>query len=555
MNNLFIKTRLILLVAISLVALAAVGVAGIYGMNKGSEGVKELGYNRLPSVVGLTQMARGQTEIRVLNRSALLLENTPHAQKKFADILEKKKASYALGAKGWKLYEPLPQVPEEVEPWKQVEKEWPEWMKGNEAVDVILSELSTTNVTPERQRELVQKYAAQLEENTKHSAPCQEALDTLVDINQHIGDEYYKSAEATMSRATTLIYGLVAAALLVVAGFAAYLVRSIMLPLDGMRMTILAIESSSDFTRRVEVSSNDEIGQTVEAFNRLLAKVQGSLKDILGSVNEVSSSAQTLSSAAQQVAVGSSQQSESAASMAAAVEEMTVSITHVSDNAREALSLSDKSGELSSEGGRIIGNAVNEINAAAEMVDHTSGAITALGEQSNQISAIVQVIKEVAEQTNLLALNAAIEAARAGEEGRGFAVVADEVRKLAERTTKSTGEIAAMIDKIQGSTRDAVASMNKVVEKVAFGRELVADAGGRIDQIQQSAAQVATAVKEISGALREQSTASQSIADRVESVAQMTDENSAASNQTANSAQHLEGLALRMRENVNQFKV
>lgn len=554
MSNLSIKTRLIVLVAIALVSLAAVSVAGIYGMNKGSEAVKELGWNRLPSVVGLMEMARGQMEIRIQNRSALLLETNYQAQKKFADILEKKRAAYAQIAKGWKLYEPLPQVPEEVEPWKMIEKEWPEWQKGNEAVDAILVELGT-NTSPERQREMIQTYASQVEQNAKHSALTQNALEKLIGINQRIGNEYYKNSEATMGRATALIYAMAAAALLIVAGFAAYLVRSVTVPLNGMQQTIFAIESSNDFTSRVEVTGRDEISHTAEAFNRLVGKVQGSLQEILNGVNDVSGSAQSLSFAAQQVAAGSARQSEAASSMAAEVEEVTVSIGHVSDNAREALGLSQSSGELSREGGRIIGSAVSEMNDIAELVDSTSGAITALGEHSNQISTIVQVIKKIAEQTNLLALNAAIEAARAGEQGRGFAVVADEVRKLAERTTNSTGEIAAMIDKIQGSTHDAVKSMGRVVKKVASGRESVAEAGELVGKIQQSTIQVAAAVNEISAALHEQNSASQNIARNVESVAQMTDENSAASTQASDAAQNLETLAMQMRASVNQFKV
>lgn len=554
MNSLSIKTRLIVLVAVALLALAVVGFAGIYGMGKGKSAVRELGGNQLPSTVSLMDMSRGQLDIKVQNRNALLLESRSDAQKKFSELLDARKAIYARIDKAWKTYEPLPQVAEAGEHWKVIQQEWPEWQKGNEELDTLLRDLSN-NTSLERQHELIHTYVTVIEKNVKRSTLTQKALDKLIEINQRIGAEAYKSSEAAMNESSTLIYAIAAAALIVVGGLAAYLVRSIMAPLDAMRQTILSIESNNDFTRRVETRGRDEIGQTVEAFNRLVGRVQGSLQQILHSVNDVSGSAHTLSSSSRQVATGSAHQSEAASSMAAAVEEMTVSIGHVSDNAREALSLSQSSGELSREGGTIIGSAVSDMKEISEMVDHTAGAITALGEQSNQISAIVQVIKEVADQTNLLALNAAIEAARAGEQGRGFAVVADEVRKLAERTTNSTGEIAAMIDKIQGSTRDAVESMDRVVKKVAIGKDLVTDAGERIEQIQQSTAQVAVAVNEISGALREQSTASQNIARSVESVAQMADENSASSTQTANSAQDLETLSMQMRETVNQFKV
>jgi methyl-accepting chemotaxis protein len=167
----------------------------------------------------------------------------------------------------------------------------------------------------------------------------------------------------------------------------------------------------------------------------------------------------------------------------------------------------------------------------------------------------VNVIKEIADQTNLLALNAAIEAARAGEQGRGFAVVADEVRKLAERTAKSTQEIAGMIGKIQNSTREVVASMESSVGRVSSGVDLANQAGQSITQIKNESTRVAQVVGNISDALREQSEASRSIAQNVEKIAQMSEENSAAVLQTANAAGHLEKLALSLQNTISRFKV
>ena len=247
-------------------------------------------------------------------------------------------------------------------------------------------------------------------------------------------------------------------------------------------------------------------------------------------------------------------QSEAASSMAAAVE-MTVGVDHISKNAADANAISNQAGELSSEGGRIVNTVVKEIRIIADAVNESANIIDELGRQSDQISAIVNVIKEIADQTNLLALNAAIEAARAGESGRGFAVVADEVRKLAERTTKSTQEISSMIGAIQGGTQNAVASMRDGVSRVNEGVTLATQAGEAMVQIQSNAGQVVDTVSDITSALREQAAASTEIAKNVEHIAQMAEENTSAVAENASTAHELERLAEGLQAEIRRFRV
>jgi len=196
-----------------------------------------------------------------------------------------------------------------------------------------------------------------------------------------------------------------------------------------------------------------------------------------------------------------------------------------------------------------------EMSKIAESVNQSSQFIQKLGEDSNQISAIVNVIKEIADQTNLLALNAAIEAARAGEQGRGFAVVADEVRKLAERTARSTEEITAMIASIQSGTQQAVASMQVGSTRVTEGVAMANRAGDSMKQISDGSNQVIAAVIDISSALREQSVASNHAAQNVEKIALMTEENSVVANEIAGESKKLEVMASTLESAVSRFKV
>lgn len=326
-------------------------------------------------------------------------------------------------------------------------------------------------------------------------------------------------------------------------------------PANKMRKEIMEISSSGDFTRRVEVSNHDEIGQTVSSFNELMGNLQTAFSEMHEGIQKVSESSHSLSMSSQNVAEGSASQSDAASAMAATVEQVTLSIAHVSEGTREAVKFSKDSSELSDKGGEIIHRAAEEMLKISGSVRQTSSSIENLGEQSNQISTIVNVIKEIADQTNLLALNAAIEAARAGEQGRGFAVVADEVRKLAERTAQSTQEVTQMIASIQESSQAAVAGMAVMLGQVDDGVALSQQAGEAITKIKVESDQVTRTVSDISTALEEQSKASNDIASHIENVSQMTERNSTAAVLTSIAATDLETLADDMRMTVNRFKV
>jgi methyl-accepting chemotaxis protein len=279
------------------------------------------------------------------------------------------------------------------------------------------------------------------------------------------------------------------------------------------------------------------------------------INEIVRGAEQLSSASEQLLHASEDVAARSRQQSESASAMAAAVEEMTVSIDQVAENAREAHTISVHAGDLSSKGAKVIQNAATEMHNISEAVQSSSAIIEDLGRQSDQITSIVNTIKEIADQTNLLALNAAIEAARAGEQGRGFAVVADEVRKLAERTTLSTAEIAGMVGKIQNGTRNAVSSMETGVVQAGKGVDLASQAGTSITEIRNGSVRVMEVVNSISDSIREQGTVSSEIAKNIERIAQMSEESASAIQHTTDAARHLQQLSSGLHNSVSRFKL
>jgi methyl-accepting chemotaxis protein len=463
-----------------------------------------------------------------------------------SDHIKRVEGNIALANKTWDKYKAANLTPEEKQLAETYEQKRKEWLN-----DILLPTMKALQ-NSDYSSETLSRY---LKGTRTIAKPMGEAMTALIELQVRIAKEEFEQASAKSAKARTISIAAIIIGLALGLFMAWRIIRSITGPLNQMRTTITEVEKNGDFTQRIPLSSSDEVGQTARSFNELTASLQQTLGQVLDSVNKVSDAAQSLSASSGQVAASSSSQSEATSSMAAAIEQMTVSINHVSDSAHEAVAISRKSGKLSTEGGEIIGKAAAEMSQIEETVRHTALAIEELGQQSNQISSIVQVIKDVADQTNLLALNAAIEAARAGEQGRGFAVVVDEVRKLAERTTKATEEITQMIGTIQHSAHAAVSTMETAVDQVSSGVTLANQAGSAIVQIKDGAEQVVVVVNDISSALTEQSSASNDIAAQVEKVAQMTEENSAAAAETSSSANNLQELANDMRAAVNRFKI
>jgi len=303
------------------------------------------------------------------------------------------------------------------------------------------------------------------------------------------------------------------------------------------------------------VGRRNEIGDVAYWFNTFVEHLQTIVGHVVESAAGLSRAEEAMSSGIEQAAKRANEQSEIIASMAAAMEEMTVGVSHISERSATVHSVLSESGELARGGSKAVQDLVSGIRRISDSVNRSSETIEALGKESEKINLVVNVIKDIADQTNLLALNAAIEAARAGEAGRGFAVVADEVRKLAERTTKSTGEISAIIGVVRQGIHEAVDKMHSGVASVSEGLTRAGEAGETIEKLNESSRKVVESVSDISLSISEQSAASTEIAKRVESIAQLAEDSNVAMEKTAESARTVKHLVEAMRDAVRGFKV
>jgi methyl-accepting chemotaxis protein len=381
------------------------------------------------------------------------------------------------------------------------------------------------------------------------------ALKIASDYNVKLLADSRTSVRSAISTGQT--FGIVLPILAAIAVFlvGTLIVRGVTGPLQQLRDAVVRLSSDYDFTRRLNAQGDDEVNQTLHAFNRLLDAMQGSFRQLHQVGSSLGQSANELADASSRMSSASRNVSESTSGMAAAVEEMTVSVTHVADRAGSADDQAREAGKLAGSGGEVIENTIAKINGIAETVQSAAGQIESLKERTASINAVVSVIKEIADQTNLLALNAAIEAARAGESGRGFAVVADEVRKLAERTALSTQEIAGTVGAIQSEASQTVTSMQSAVAQVTAGVAQAQQASGAIRQIRAGSDQVVNQVSEISAAMREQSAASTSIAQQIERVAHMSEESNANASRTATSAEQLRQISRQLQETISRYRV
>ena len=384
-------------------------------------------------------------------------------------------------------------------------------------------------------------------------------------INAELDDQFKvldESVTVVSGKTRNLVILLVLLSVFAVVATALWIIRSVLATLGGdpaLANSVVRQIASGDLRPSSELTQAMHTTMTEGSLLASVCRMRQAISDMVGRLHESSEelvkSAHHLAEQSTTVSRSNAEQGEAVQRMAAAMEEMATSIAQVADNASDAQRNAVEAGRLSNEGAGIIHQATDEMRGIAETVQQATSQIQSLEAQSAKISAIVSVIKEIADQTNLLALNAAIEAARAGEQGRGFAVVADEVRKLAERTAQSTEEIGAMIEAVHQGTERVVVAMESGNQRVGAGVEKAGKAAEAIGQIRNGSSVVLGAVDEISAALAEQRATTQDVARSVENVARMNEDNIRAVESVAASANQVEGIARRLREDAQRFRI
>ncbi|MCK6390209.1 MAG: methyl-accepting chemotaxis protein [Azonexus sp.] len=359
------------------------------------------------------------------------------------------------------------------------------------------------------------------------------------------------SLQATLVQLGAAFVGLLG--LLSFFGWALY--RRIAKPLRDMEATMIHIADTLDFTQRVPIINNDEIGRSIQAFNQLLDTVQHSLTEIAAVIERNGIAAIEMHQSAVTLAHIAENGNGSSREIMAAVNAIQGQIDRIHADTGKAGELTAHSGKQAENNGHTIRHTVAHIHQLADNVEVAAERVFALASAGQNISGLVREIREIADQTNLLALNAAIEAARAGESGRGFAVVADEVRKLAERVSGATHAISVQVTEIGRTAEQSTELMRTVVDDIKHNIQLASTAGSAMQDIEHSAQAVISMVEQIGTQVGDGHQASRQIVQQMNAIEHLMSHANQSAHHTKGFADDIRGMSEHMAGIVNRFRI
>ncbi len=381
----------------------------------------------------------------------------------------------------------------------------------------------------------------------------------------------HQTCDSALARAQGVVFLIVLIAVIVIAVVIALVVRGgISRPMKKVVDMLKDIaQGEGDLTRRLDITSHDEIGETARWFNTFVDKLQKIMQAVRDNTGAMAKAAGELSAASNQMATCAEEMSAQARTVATAGEQLSANIN----------AMSGAAGSMSSSAGSVaaaveqMSTSINEVakncekesgisQQASDQAVQTRGIMAKLGESAREIGKVVEVISGIADQTNLLALNATIEAASAGEAGKGFAVVANEVKELARQSAQATDQIAQQIRDIQGNTQTAVTAIDnitRIIEEVSSIAHTIAasveEQSATTSEIAKTVGSVSAATKTIAANIQQSAAGANEVSQNIQGVNTASQQVASGATHTNNNARNLNEIAARLNTIVGQFKV
>jgi len=486
LENMILQSKLMLLTGVMVVAMMVLGFMGFNATAKWQADIVEIGDVRVPSLVSVGTIRNGTQLVAIQMNRVRGLKGDAKLQDKMANASEEIQKGFDRIDKGMKIYEPLPQTPEEAAEWKLFKTNYETWRKESEKFqNEIVDTLAKSN-DPVHVEAIFNDMTARIEAIRTSRIAMTESLQKVYDINKEVIDKTNKVAKEASTSYKHMFMIVAVISILFAVLLAWVLIRSI--------------------TRSITAS---------------VTSIRDGAMQITSASDQVAASSSSL-------AQGASEQASSVEEVSATLEESTAINSQNTDNARQADILAK--------------NANDSARAGYEKGEQLSHSMHAITESAAKISGIIKTIDQIAFQTNLLALNAAVEAARAGEHGLGFAVVADEVRNLAQRAASAAKETSVIIEEVvtqikegnqialatHTSFQEIVEQSKKVSDLIgeiaiagkeqAEGMGQINQAMGQVDQVTQ---QVAANSEEAAAAAEELNAQATSMMETVRILAKM----------------------------------